>query len=221
MDNEEYLQLAGIQHYAFCPRQWALIHLEAHWEENVLTYGGQRLHKNVNKPEFTESRGDVLVSRSVPVQSTRLRFYGIADVVEFMRDDANGIELPHRAGRWRPLPVEYKHGQSKLSSCDRVQLCAQAICLEETFGLDLYEGHIFYGRPRRREIVVLSHDLRRETQQLAEEMHECFFAGMTPSAQYMNHCERCSLVELCVPSLSRRQTVTEYLERMLWVSESI
>lgn len=215
MHSEEYLQLAGIQHYAFCPRQWALIHLEAHWQENVLTYGGQRLHKNVDKPEFFESRGDVLISRSVPVQSTKLRLYGIADMVEFIRDDVDGIELPRRPGRWRPLPVEYKYGQSKLSSCDRVQLCAQSICLEETFGISLYEGHIFYGRPRRREVVILSAELRQETEQLAKEMHRRLDAGMTPPAQYKKHCERCSLIEVCVPSLPQREAVSEYLEKML------
>ena len=215
MDGEDYLQLAGIQHYAFCPRQWALIHLENLWRENVLTYGGQKLHKNVNRPEFFESRGDVIVSRSVPVRSHRLRLYGIADMVEFIRDDTDGIRLAHRAGRWRPLPVEYKYGQSKLSSCDRVQLCAQAICLEETFGMELHEGHIFYGRPRRREVVLLSHGLRQETIQLSEAMHRCQSSGVTPPPTYGKHCERCSLIEVCVPSLSQRQTVSRYLDRML------
>ncbi len=215
MDSEDYLQLSGIQHYAFCPRQWALVHLEGHWEENVLTYGGQKLHRNVNRPELFESRGDIIVSRSVPVFSHRLRLYGIADMVEFIRDDVNGVKLAHRAGRWRPLPVEYKYGQSKRSSCDRVQLCAQAMCLEETFNMDLHEGHIFYGRPRRREVVVLSDGLRQETLQLTEAMYRCQNSGMTPPPEYGKHCERCSLVEVCVPSLVKRQTVSQYLERML------
>ena len=215
MNREEYLQLAGIQHYAFCPRQWALIHVEEQWRENVLTYGGQKLHKNVDDPEFSESRGDVIVSRSVPVYSHELRLYGIADMVEFIRDDANGIELARRTGRWRPLPVEYKYGQSKFTSCDRVQLCAQAMCLEETFEVDLCEGHIFYGRPRRREVVLLSYELRQETVQLAEAMYRCHGAGVTPPAEYRKHCERCSLIEVCVPSLSQRQTVSQYLDRML------
>lgn len=215
MDSEDYLQLAGIQHYAFCPRQWALIHLEDQWQENVLTYGGQRLHENVNRPELFESRGDIIVSRSVPVLSHRLRLYGIADMVEFVRDDANGIRLMHRSGRWRPLPVEYKYGQSKLNSCDRVQLCAQAMCLEETFDIELYEGHIFYGRPRRRELVILSDGLRQETQELTAAMYRCQSSGVTPAPQYGKHCERCSLVEVCVPALSQRQTVSQYLDRML------
>ncbi|NMB45486.1 MAG: CRISPR-associated protein Cas4 [Firmicutes bacterium] len=215
MDSEDYLQLAGIQRYAFCPRQWGLVHLEGHWQENVLTYGGQKLHRNVNNPEFLESRGDVIVSRSVPVRSHRLRLYGIADMVEFIRDEANGIKLAHRAGRWRPLPVEYKYGQSKLTSCDRVQLCAQAMCLEETFDMDLHEGHIFYGRPRRREVVLLSDELRQETREVTEAMYGCQNTGVTPPPEYGKHCERCSLVEVCVPSLSQRQTVSQYLERML------
>jgi len=215
MESEDYLELGGIQRYAFCPRQWGLVHLEGHWEENVLTYGGQKLHRNVNKPEFSESRGDLIVSRSVPVLSHRLRLYGIADMVEFIRDDTHGVELSHRSGRWRPLPVEYKYGQSKLSSCDRVQVCAQAICLEETFGIDLYEGHIFYGRPRRREVVVLADALRQETLELTHAMYRCLSTGMTPSPRYGTHCDRCSLVETCVPALSQRQTVSQYLERML------
>jgi|LSQX01.2.fsa_nt_gb CRISPR-associated exonuclease Cas4 len=215
MDREDYLQLSGIQHYAFCPRQWALIYLEGQWEENVLTYGGQKLHRNVNRSEFTESRGEMIISRSVPVFSDRLRFYGIADMVEFIRDDVNGVTIVNKPGLWRPLPVEYKYGQSKRSSCDRVQLCAQAMCLEETFNIDLDEGHIFYGRPRRREVVHLSEGLRQETMQLAEEMYKCQSLGMTPPPMYGKHCERCSLVEACVPSLAKRQTVSQYLDRML------
>lgn len=215
MNSEDYLQLAGIQHYAFCPRQWALIHTEEQWSENVLTYGGQKLHKNVDDPEFSESRGDVIVSRSVPLHSHKLRLYGIADMVEFIRDDVNGIELARRTGRWRPRPVEYKYGQSKLPSCDRVQLCAQAICLEETFYTKIHEGHIFYGRPRRREVVLLSDELRQETMQLVEGMYRYHAAGVTPPAKYRKACERCSLIEVCVPTLSQRQTVSQYLDRML------
>ena len=214
-DREGYLQLAGIQHYAFCPRQWALIHLEDQWRENVLTYGGQKLHKNVDDPEFSESRGDLIVSRSVPVQSHELRMYGIADMVEFIRVAADGIILTRRTGLWCPRPVEYKYGQSKFSSCDRVQLCAQAICLEETFGTSLEEGHIFYGRPRRREVVRLTYELRNETLQLANDMHRIHDSGLTPPARYKKACEKCSLIEVCVPSLSQRQTVSKYLDRVL------
>ncbi|MCR3922812.1 MAG: CRISPR-associated protein Cas4 [Firmicutes bacterium] len=215
MDNENYLQLAGIQHFAFCPRQWALIHTEVQWQENVLTYGGQKLHTKVDDPAFSESRGDIIVSRSVPIHSHELRVYGIADMVEFIRDDINGIKLARRRGRWIPRPVEYKHGQSKLASCDRVQLCAQAICLEETFGIALQEGHIFYGRPRRREEVRLIDDLRQETALLVKEMYNYHTSGVTPPAKYRKACERCSLIEVCVPSLSQRQTVSQYLDKML------
>ena len=128
--SDEYLQIAGIQHYAFCPRQWALIHMEQLWQENVLTYGGRKLHENVDRPEYNETRVDRVTTRSVPLVSHRLGVVGVADMVEYIRTEDEGISLAGRDGRWTPRPVEYKHGESKVSACDRVQLCAQTMCLE-------------------------------------------------------------------------------------------
>ena len=214
MQEDEYLQLSGIQHFSFCPRQWALIHVENCWRENVLTYGGRKLHEKVDDPEFHEKRGDIFISRAVPVRSDTLNLYGVADVVEYHRSE-EGIKLPNRSGYWEPLVVEYKLGQQKNFSWDRVQLCAQAICLEETYRLKITKGNIFYGRTRRREIVEIDETLREETTKTASAMHRCNAEGTTPLAQYRKSCDSCSLYEDCQPKLFKRQKSTQYLKKIM------
>lgn len=213
---DDYLQLSGIQHYAFCPRQWALIHLEQIWQENILTFSGRELHERVDDPSFSEVRGNRIITRSVPISSASLQLYGFADMVEFRRQSDRGIELEGRDGRWIPYPVEYKLGRPKVIHCDRVQLCAQAICLEETFGCKIAEGAIFYGRVRRRETVNLDEALRYETQRLASEMQFVFASGLTPKAKYSRACESCSLVEQCMPKLLAGRDVTDYINSMVF-----
>ena len=146
---EELLALSGLQHLAFCERQWALIHLEGLWAENRPTMEGRFLHERVNDPFFDESRGEVLITRSVPLVSYQLGVFGIADVVEFYptTDTRVGVELPTRTGLWRPAPVEYKRGYPKPDDRDLVQLCAQAICLEEMLGIAVDMGYMYYWRP--------------------------------------------------------------------------
>ena len=210
----EYLSLSGIQHYAFCPRQWALIHVEQQWEENILTFRGQELHKKTNDPFVVEKRKDMIVARAVPIVSHALGLYGIADVVEFERAD-EGAKLEGRSGLWWPLPVEYKVGRPKPSNWDLLQLCAQAICLEEMFAVALEQGQIFYGRTRKRLDVALDNNLRAETKQTAELMHETFNAGITPLAQYRTACEKCSLLKLCTPKLAKKRLVKDYVLQAL------
>lgn len=210
----EYLSLSGIQHYAFCPRQWALIHVEQQWEENILTFRGQELHKKTNDPFVVEKRKDMIVARAVPIVSHALGLYGIADVIEFERAD-EGAKLEGRSGLWWPLPVEYKVGRPKPSNWDLLQLCAQAICLEEMFAVALEQGQIFYGRTRKRLDVALDNNLRAETKQTAELMHETFNAGITPPAQYRTACEKCSLLKLCTPKLAKKRLVKDYVLQAL------
>lgn len=209
---DEFLPLSGIQHYAFCPRQWVLIHLEQVWNENLLTFSGRMLHERVNDPSFSETRGDVVVSRSLPLVSTSLQLYGVADVVEFhLRSDV-GVTLPGRDGLWMPYPIEYKLGRPKFMNCDRVQLCAQAICLEEMYEIEITEGAIFYARIRRRETVLFDAHLREETNRLAAEMRSLFLEGVTPRAKYSAACRSCSLYDQCMPRLPTDRAVREYIE---------
>jgi CRISPR-associated exonuclease Cas4 len=211
---DELLMLSGIQHFAFCRRQWALIHIEQQWQENLLTFGGRDMHERADDPFFSESRGDLLVTRSLPLVSRSLGLYGVADVVEFVRDEA-GISLERRKGRWRPHPVEYKYGQPKIDERDMVQLCAQGICLEEMFGVRITAGDLFYGRTRRRQPVEFGEGLREQVRQLAAGMHELFERGITPPAEYRAACKSCSLVEICLPPAHGRRSVRQYLDEAL------
>lgn len=207
---EDYLMLSGIQHYAFCTRQWALIHMENVWQENVLTYSGQKLHQRADDPTIQETRKDIFISRSVPIKSERLKLYGTADVVEYLKSQ-QGIPLKGKRGLWQPLPVEYKVGQKKINDWDRVQLCAQAMCLEEAFETTVAEGHLFYGKTRRREVVELGSTLRKKTEEMAKTMHQIFEQGVLPPPVYRKACESCSLFQQCMPKIVKRQSVKKYL----------
>lgn len=215
--DDELLMLSGIQHIAFCERQWALIHIEQQWQENVKTVEGRFVHEKVDDPEFFESRGDMLISRSVPLISRSLGLYGVADMVEFhLSKDSKGIELEGRNGRWNPVPVEYKRGKPKSDSRDEVQLCAQAICLEEMLEVTIEAGYLYYAQTRRRAQVEFDVDLRAQVKELAARMHSLFRIGTTPRAVYKSHCKNCSLVELCIPKLSSKQkNVEQYIEKYL------
>ncbi len=207
---EEYLPLSALQHYAYCPRQFALIHVDQQWAENRFTAEGQVLHRRANSGE-AETRNDLHVARSVRLVSDRLRFCGVADVVEFHRAEEAGCELPDRSGRWQPYPVEYKRGHSKADDWDRVQLCAQAMALEEMLGVAVHEGAIFYGKPRRRERVSIGETLRETTIRMADEVHALYASGYLPAPEPGPKCDHCSLRGICLPD---RKSVSDYLKRM-------
>ena len=171
---DDFQPISALQHLAFCERQWALIHLEQVWLENVLTTEGRHLHDKVHEEE-TESRGDLKIARSLRLRSTRLGLTGQADVVEFIN---NGN------GKMIVTPVEFKRGKPKIDSCDEVQLCAQTLCLEEMLNVDISEGYFFYGKPRRRHKVVFTRELRKITEELTQKLHELFKQKITPTAAY-------------------------------------
>jgi CRISPR-associated exonuclease Cas4 len=211
----DLLSLSALQHLLFCERQCALIHLEGAWAENRLTAEGRILHERVH--DITdESRGDLRVVRGLRLHSLALGLYGVADVVEFHRVQAGGVALPEIDGRWRPMPVEYKRGRPKSNDIDRVQLCAQAICLEGMLQVDIPDGSIFYGQPRRREEVVFDNDLRQLVGVTADRLHRLMGDGITPSARYDKRCRSCSLEEICLPkSLHSQDSVSRYLDKAL------
>lgn len=190
---DDLLPLSALQHLAFCERQWGLIHLEQIWVENRLTAAGRVEHERVDSGE-TESRGAVRTVFSLRLRSLRLGLTGKADVVEF--------HLPEPGGVWIPFPVEHKHGKPKPDDCDEVQLCAQALCLEEMLGIPVAAGALFYGKPRRRKDVEISAELRERTEALAARLHELTQAGVTPPGLYEKKCESCSLLSQCMPRVS-------------------
>lgn len=205
-DMDDLIQLSALQHYAFCPRQCALIHIEQVWNESVLTAEGRLMHDHVHE-EKRESRRDVRIEHGVPLRSLRLGLIGKADVIEF-----------HRAGDsgWVPFPVEYKRGRPKRDDCDRIQLCAQALCLEEMLGVSVPEGALFYGKTRHRLDVVFTDALRRETDEAALKTRELIASGNTPAPVYAKRCEKCSLMEICLPrTVQKKRTVRCYLTRMV------
>lgn len=208
---DDLLPLSALQHFAYCPRQFALIHLEQTWAENLFTAEGQLLHQRVNDGT-TETRGDLHIARSLQLVSQQLGLTGIADLVEFHRIEKGGVKLPGRSGRWRPFPVEYKRGRSKTDDWDRLQLCAQAICMEEMLGVEVPEGAVFYGKPRRREAVQFDLSLRNKTRTLAKQMHELWETRRTPPPDPGPKCDRCSLHDRCLPATA---SASDYLHRML------
>lgn len=213
----EMLMLSGIQHYMFCPRQWALIHIEQQWAENRLTAEGNILHENVDNPFYRQKNGDVITLRSVPVASKTLGLYGITDAVELMPADssADAITHPKYPGLWKPYPVEYKRGHSKPDERDEVQLAAQVMCLEEMYGINITYAALYYNEVRHRETVCISDALRQTTCQCAMQMHAIFKSGAMPKAVRASHCKNCSLVNLCLPEMAGSR-VSTYLARYLY-----
>lgn len=197
---DELLPLSGIQHFLFCRRQWALIHVERQWQENVLTVEGKLLHQRTDDPFFSETRGGMVTARAVPVASYRLGLNGVCDVVEFTLCD-QGVKLAGREGLYQPAPVEYKRGKPKRNPMDEAQLCAQAMCLEEMLSVSIPAGFLYYGETRHRHPVELSAELRALVQDASEEMHAYYQRGYTPRVKPSKACHSCSLVELCLPSL--------------------
>lgn len=204
------LMLSGLQHFAFCRRQWALIHVEQQWAENVHTAEGDIFHRRAHDAQQTESRGDTLIVRGLRIQSQTLGLSGVCDVVEFHRAQ-QGVTLAGRDGRWRVYPVEYKKGAPKENDADELQLCAQAICLEEMLLCSIEEGSLFYGEPRRRTRVALTPELRARVYAMCEEMHQYYARGYTPNVKAHKGCQACSLREICLPKMPRAGTVRNYL----------
>ena len=207
---DEYLLLSGIQHFAFCRRQWALIHIEQQWRENLRTVEGERLHKKAHDGPLFERREDLLIVRALDVSSGELGIVGTCDMVEFQNDEA-GIALIGRRGRFRPVPVEYKRGRPKCHNADMLQLCAQAMCLEESLVCEVPKGYLFYGEPRHRTEVIFDSHLRTETRQTTEEMHQLYRRRHTPKVKPGSFCRSCSLVDICLPKLIRAESVEQYI----------
>lgn len=212
---QEDLLISGLQHFSFCRRQWALIHIERQWAENFYTVDGNILHERADDPFFTEKRGDTVISRALPVRSDRLGITGKCDVVEF-KASPNGVNIAGRDGLWIPSPVEYKRGGSKEIDADRLQLCAQAICLEEMLCCPRIElAYLYYNESRRREEVIIGDGLRAETEAMLVEMRGLYERGYTPLVKPSKKCSACSLRDICLPKLQKYASAKEYTS-LLW-----
>jgi CRISPR-associated exonuclease Cas4 len=240
---DDLLPISAIQHLEFCPRRCALVHVEGVWTENAQTAEGRALHQRVHGAP-SETVGGVRVTRGLRLCSRALGLTGVADVVEFhpREGDAktgtgsehqcdppregsrgeepvpvlsDGVALPGLAGRWQPFPVEYKRGRRKPEMSYFVQLCAQALCLEEMLGAVVPMGALFHGKSKRRQSVTFDADLRRRTETLARQLHELVAAGRTPPPQPGPKCKFCSLAGICMPKLRLSRSVRDYVARQL------
>jgi len=202
---DDLLPLSGLQHLLFCERQCALIHIEQLWAENRFTAEGRVMHERAHK-EDRETRGSVRVEYSMSLRSLRLGLIGKADVVEFHRNSDPSSK------KWRPFPVEYKRGKPKKDNSDKVQLCAQALCLEEMLDVEVNSGALFYGKTRHRKDVLFDNDLRSETEETARWFHRLFEGGKTPKAVYAKKCDSCSMKGLCLPkTVNKAKSIERYL----------
>lgn len=218
-DVDDYFTLSGLQHFTFCRRRWALIFIEQQWAENLRTIDGHLFHQRAHDGEQTEKRGDMLTTRAMRVVSHRLGVTGICDIVEFHKAE-DGIPLAGWEGRWKPYPVEYKKGAPNAFGADEMQLCGQALCLEEMLACEIPEGSLFYGEPRRRFKVEFTLQLREQVETALAEMHALYERGYTPKVKPSKSCNACSLKELCLPKLQKTPTVQAYLQARLGEDEA-
>ena len=195
---DDLLSISALSHYIFCKRRCALIHIEQLWIENMFTAEGRVMHDNAHDQRI-ENRKNVRIERGIPLRSFALGLTGKADVVEF-----------HKEGRaWLPFPVEYKRGKPKADDCDTVQLCAQALCLEEMLSVEVRAGALFYGKTRRRHDVAFDAELRARTTETARQLHEFVARAETPQPDFRKKCESCSFFDVCMPKVIGGHMVVE------------
>jgi CRISPR-associated exonuclease Cas4 len=218
---EDLRPISALQHLAFCERQCALIHLDQIWEENRLTAEGRILHERVHE-RGSESRVERIIVRGLAIRSLEFGLVGVADAVEFLRcrdPDTAAVCLPDTFGRWRPFPVEYKRGRPKRGRYDEIQLCAQALCLEEMLETVIPSGALYYGKTRRRAAVSFDENLRGTTRDFARQLHHLLSSARLPAADPGPKCKRCSLKTDCLPTVSgsssSRRSARSYVDATL------
>ncbi|MEE0914518.1 MAG: CRISPR-associated protein Cas4 [Ruminococcus sp.] len=210
--DEQLLSISGIQHFVFCRRQWALIHIEQQWEENLLTVSGNIMHKNAHDNSFSEKRNNVIISRGMSITSHELGLTGVCDIVEFHRSD-DGALIHGYDGLYKIIPVEYKLGEPKETDSDILQVAAQAYCLENMFCTTVEELDIYYGKTRHRIKIPFDDELRQRLLDIVNEMHMLYDRRYTPTVKKGKQCNACSLKEICLPKLSKSESVAKYIRR--------
>lgn len=218
-DEAEYLMISGIQHFVFCRRQWALIHIEQAWEENYFTSHGQLLHEKVNQSSIKDKRGMLINVRGMSVASHRLGMCGKCDLIEF-RQDVNGVYISQFGDTYIPHPVEYKRGKVKSDDSDRFQLLAQLMSLEEMLSVELTEASVFYHEVRRRTAYMFTPLDKQNLIKLATEMHSLYERGYTPRPKVNKKCNACSLKNICLPELDKLSLASKYLRERIQECEN-
>lgn len=213
-NEDEYLMLSGIQHFMFCQRQWALIHIEQQWEENLKTIEGQYIHKKADQPFLREKRGNKLIVRALPVRSHELKTSGVCDVVEFI-EDSNGIPILDKKGTYIPVPIEYKRGRPKKGKEDIVQIVAQAMCLEEMLVCEINHAYIYYNETKHRISVEITEKDRQQVRDIFKIMHQYYQRRYTPKVKTGKFCNSCSLKNICLPESLHKEPVRKYMERYI------
>ncbi|MCD8502215.1 MAG: CRISPR-associated protein Cas4 [Bacillaceae bacterium] len=210
-EEDDFLMLSGIQHFQFCKRQWALIHIEQQWEESVRTIEGQFLHRKADDFTIREKRGSKLIVRAMPIKSNELKISGVCDVVEFT-EDANGVDISGSNGKYLPRPVEYKRGKPKKGDADILQLVAQVICLEEMLLCKIDKGYLFYNEIKHRIDVPVTEQDREKVRVVVTEMYQYYRQRYTPKVKTGSFCNSCSLQSLCLPKLMAKRSVKSYID---------
>lgn len=203
-DQPEQLPVSAIKQYIYCKRRFALIFIDSEWESNYKIIEGNFLHEKVNDPFFSEKRKDLYRSRSVPVFSDTMNVYGVADMVEFARDDG-GVKINSKNGLWRITPVEYKNGRPEKSGADNYQLCAIAMCLEEIFNVKITKGEIFYGKIKRRVEIPFTNELRLKIFDVLDDARKLLAAQVIPPKPTNQNCNLCSLGGVCMPKVFKKR----------------
>lgn len=212
--------ISGIQHFAFCRRQWALIYIEQQWNENLRTVEGSIFHENAHNGLEREVRGNTMIIRAMPVFSRMLGINGVCDVVEFKKS-SKGVNINGVVGKWIPIPVEYKKGKPKENNADILQLAAQAVCLEEMLLCKIEKGYLYYGETRHRTEVPIDDAIRRELAEITEEMHKYYSRMYTPKVKTSKRCNACSLKEICMPVLCRDKSARLYIKSRVKEAETV
>lgn len=208
---DDYLMISGIQHFLFCPRQRALIHIDNTWDDNLYTKNGDLIHQKTDNPFIKEKRKDVIVSRAMPVSSKKLGVSGILDTIEFHKDK-DGIKIEARRGRWKPFIIEYKSGKEKKYSYDKAQLAAQAMCVEEMLGTHIEKSYLFYKKTNSRLEVYIDSSLRSLVKDSLKKMHKLYKERTIPKAVEYRKCRLCSLNDKCSPRLTKKyKDVSDYI----------
>lgn len=211
--SDDYLMISGIQHFLFCRRQWALIHIEQQWCENVLTVEGKILHDRAHDEKIVETRNNILSVRGMRIKSDLLKITGCCDVVEFI-PSSDGIQLRDKIGNWLVRPVEYKRGSPKVNDCDRMQATAQAVCLEEMFSCKIEEAVLYYEDTKHREVISITDEMRTLLKKTVSEMYGYYLKGYTPVVKPTKKCDNCSLKENCLPKMlkiNEKRSVQKYI----------
>jgi CRISPR-associated exonuclease Cas4 len=200
---DDFIMISALQHYVYCPRQCALIHVEDVWSENLFTVRGNILHEKVDTDTY-ETRGDVKTVRGLRIHSFKYGLVGRCDVVEFHKTKTGN----------EAVPVEFKAGKPKENISDKVQLCAQALCLEEMLNIKIPKAVFFYGKIRRRNIIDIDDELRRQTEDIISKVREIVSCKIIPAAKYEAKCRNCSLQTICQPKAMNQRKLQNYIKEL-------